>query len=30
MQRLLMIEDDARLAGMVADYLAAAGFAEAA
>ncbi|MDH4375012.1 MAG: response regulator transcription factor [Ramlibacter sp.] len=27
MQRLLMIEDDARLAGMVADYLAAAGFA---
>ena len=27
MPRLLMIEDDARLAGMVADYLAAAGFA---
>ncbi len=27
MARLLMIEDDARLAGMVADYLAAAGFA---
>ena len=27
MQRLLMIEYDARLAGMVADYLAAAGFA---